>query len=271
MTSRFDPQYVLARKVLLDVLEALVQHRQGIVLVGAQAIYLHVGEADFAVAPYTTDADLTIDPRKIADEPLLEEVLSRAGFRLEDNPGAWRSSGGIAVDFMVPESLSGPGRRGANLGAHGRTVARKARGLEAALVDYSYKTIRALEPEDQRVFELAVAGPSALLVAKLHKIGERIGQANRLDDKDALDVLRLLRGTSLDVMTALMPELLVNDVSREVTSGAMKYLKELFGTQSAKGARMAGQALVPLENPDEISASCVALTNELLEALSSWL
>src|SRR3990172_12331902 len=58
-----DPLYVKAREVLLDALEALAPHRSSLVLVGAQAIYLHTGEADVAVAPYTTDADLVIDPR----------------------------------------------------------------------------------------------------------------------------------------------------------------------------------------------------------------
>lgn len=36
-----DELYVLARRVLLDALEALGVHRDVCVLVGAQAIYLH--------------------------------------------------------------------------------------------------------------------------------------------------------------------------------------------------------------------------------------
>ncbi len=38
-----DPLYALARAVLLDVLEALGDQRDAVVLVGAQAIYLHTG------------------------------------------------------------------------------------------------------------------------------------------------------------------------------------------------------------------------------------
>jgi len=52
-----DELYILARRVLLDALEALGPHRDAVVLVGAQAIYLRVGEADLAVAPFTTDRD----------------------------------------------------------------------------------------------------------------------------------------------------------------------------------------------------------------------
>jgi hypothetical protein len=44
-----DELYTVARTVLLDALEALGEHRKALVLVGAQAIYLRVGEADLAV------------------------------------------------------------------------------------------------------------------------------------------------------------------------------------------------------------------------------
>jgi hypothetical protein len=45
---------------------------------------------------------------------------------------------------------------------------------------------------DTRSIAVRVAGPAALLVAKVHKISERVGTA-RQKDKAALDVLRLLR------------------------------------------------------------------------------
>ena len=43
---------------------------------------------------------------------------------------------------------------------------------------------------------MAIAGPAALLVAKVIKISERLGQSDRqpgLDEKDALDAFRLLQ------------------------------------------------------------------------------
>ena len=43
-----EPEYVAARRVLLDAFEALGKHRKAIALVGAQAIYLHVGDGDLA-------------------------------------------------------------------------------------------------------------------------------------------------------------------------------------------------------------------------------
>jgi len=124
-----DPEYIAARRVLLDALEALGTHRKAVVLVGAQAIYLDVGEGDLAVAPYTTDGDLAIDPRELDDEPALVATLEAAGFTLAVRPGTWTMSE-VQIDLLVPASLGGPGRRGARLGVHGTDVARKATGLE---------------------------------------------------------------------------------------------------------------------------------------------
>ncbi len=75
-----DPEYVLARRVLLDALEALGDQRDAVVLVGAQAIYLHTGDADLAVAPYTTDGDLALDPSRLMEDPKLAEAFRGAGF-----------------------------------------------------------------------------------------------------------------------------------------------------------------------------------------------
>lgn len=96
---------------------------------------------------------------------------------------------------MVPVALAGPDTRSARLGLHGKRVARRAKGLEAALVDRQPTAIGALDPSDARSVTMLVAGPGALLVAKVHKIAERTNTDNRMWDKDALDVLRLLQAT----------------------------------------------------------------------------
>ena len=51
MPGEPDRLYVEARRALLDALEALAPHRDSLILVGAQAVYLHAGEATIAVAP----------------------------------------------------------------------------------------------------------------------------------------------------------------------------------------------------------------------------
>lgn len=191
-----DPEYVAARRVLLDALEALGAHRKAVVLVGAQAIYLRVGAGDLAVAPFTTDGDLALNPNLLDDEPILAEALRAAGFDLAVNPGTW-SLTDVQIDLLVPSSLGGPGRRSARLGPHGAEVARKAKGLEAAMVDHSILRLAALDASDRRELEVPVAGLAALLVAKLHKLAEREANPDRWAPKDGLDVLRILRGADL--------------------------------------------------------------------------
>lgn len=262
-----DPLYVRARRVLLDALQALGAHRQAVVLVGAQAIYLQVGDGDLAAPVMTTDGDLILDPRLLADAPLVGVAMLAGGFRAGNQPGAWHGRDGIQVDLMVPEALSGrPGRRGADLGVHGRSTARQTRGLEAALEDAGFHTIRSLEPEDERSFEVSVAGPAALLVAKLVKILERVSTP-RVEDKDALDVLRLLMGTDTALLAARLAALRAGPVAGLVTEEALAGLPRLFGAPGAPGCEMAARAAWPAVAGDVVRASCAALTGDLLREL----
>jgi len=262
-----DSAYVAARRVLLDALEALNAHLDALVLVGAQAIYLHTGEGDLAVAPYTTDADLAVDPNALGPVPALEAAMGAAGFALRTEPGIWFGAGAVEIDLLVPEALGGGGRRGARLGTHGNRAARKARGLEATLVDNTPMAIRALEDYDNRGFEIAVAGPAALLVAKLHKLAERQGAADRLQDKDALDILRLLRETETEALASTVGGLLSDERSTHVARESIDQLRALFGSEGAAGSQMAARAAQPLEDQATIAASVTALSADLRRAL----
>lgn len=169
---------VQARSALLDALDALREHRDDIVLIGAQAIYLHTGRADIALAEATKDSDLALDTRHLGDDPRIEQAMTAAGF-IQDvttgQPGAWLNPAGVPVDLMVPEALAGaPGsqRRGARIPPHSQTATRRAVGLEAAVVDHAPMRVAALALDDDRHCTIEVAGPAALLVAKLHKLGE---------------------------------------------------------------------------------------------------
>lgn len=262
-----EPEYVAARRVLLDALEALEPHRESLVLVGAQAVYLHVGEGDLAIAPYTTDGDLAIDPRSLGEKPALAKTLESAGFELTVRPGTWTlKAADVPIDFMVPASLGGPGRRGARLGAHGTSVARKATGLEAAVVDHSPIHIAALDPADHRAFDVSVAGVAALLVAKLHKVAERKQQPTRLRDKDSLDILRLLRSGNTQTLAKTLKNLSSHPIAAEATRQARMFLEELFADRKALGSRMAARAVAGLEDEATIAISCEVLAKRLLEA-----
>ena len=273
MSGVRDPLYVLARRVLLDGLVALGEHRQAMILVGAQAIYLHTGDADLAVAPFTTDSDLVLDPTRLQDQPLLETLMTSSGFRPGPQPGIWlKTTPGedcpvdVALDLLVPDRLGGAGRRGARLQGHGSRVARKARGLEAALVDHQMMEVCSFEVEDRRCCQVLVAGPGAMLVAKLHKLGERVEHPERLSQKDAYDIFRLLRLPS-ERLADGFHKLLGEELSREVTSTAVQYLEMLFGKATSLGSQLAVQAAVGLEPEEVVSASCAALAGELLHAI----
>jgi hypothetical protein len=260
-----DPEYVAARRVLLDALHALGNHRKAVVLVGAQAIYLHVGPGDMAVAPFTTDGDLALNPTILDDEPILAQALHAAGFDLAIRPGTW-SLTGVQIDLLVPSSMGGPGRRSARLGPHGTEVARKAKGLEAAIIDNSIIRLAALEAGDTRAFEVAVGGPAALLVAKLHKLAERQGTPERWAPKDGLDVLRLLRGVDLDQVAARLTALETDPIAGAVTREARTHFQELFAERDAHGAQMAVRASAGLEDAAVIALSCEVLARRLLAA-----
>jgi hypothetical protein len=52
-------------------------------------------------------------------------------------------------------------------------------------------------------------------VAKIHKIAERVSNPDRLVEKDALDVLGLLRAVPTDRLVAGLRRLLDSEVARE--------------------------------------------------------
>ncbi|GGF49854.1 hypothetical protein GCM10010922_27270 [Microbacterium sorbitolivorans] len=260
---------VRARSALLDVLEALDEQRDAVIVVGAQAVYLRTGSLKVALAETTKDSDVTIDPRELHDDPLLEAAMRRAGFLPTDQPGAWVRPDGIPIDLMIPERLAGKGRRSAEIPPHDKHATRRAVGLEAALVDNSEMFIRSLDPQDSRSSTAKVAGNAALLVAKLHKIGERVDDPERLQDKDAHDLYRILQATETADLAHATARLLADDLSRKVTEVALSYLKDYFASgPDAIGSAMAGRAEQGVGDPDTVSVSTALLAQDLIDALS---
>ncbi len=264
-----DPVYVRARRGLLDALQALGPHRKAVVLVGAQAVYLHVGEAQEALSLFTIDADLLLNPAELPDEPPLQAALSKAGFHRKGQPGLWFTPDGIEVDLLVPASLAGSGRRGVDLGPHHeRTAAMRAVGLEAALEDNAPWPIIALDAGDRRSFVIAVAGPTALSIAKLHKIGERIdGPPDRLKNKDASDLFLLLRTTETAVLAATWERLRQEPATAATAETALRYLREHFTSEAGAGIALLRSAVAGIEDEDTVAQSCIALAEDLLDAL----
>ncbi|MCY4030142.1 MAG: hypothetical protein OXH75_28010 [Acidobacteria bacterium] len=74
----------------------------------------------------------------------------------------------------------------------------------------------------ERSVVMLVAGPAALLVAKIHKIAERFGAADRVSEKDTLDVLRLLQATETATLAAGLARLANDELSTTVAADAAR-------------------------------------------------
>ncbi|MEV0342126.1 GSU2403 family nucleotidyltransferase fold protein [Nocardia sp. NPDC050713] len=273
VSSSFD-LLVRTRTVLLDALEALVEHRSSVIVIGAQAVYLHTGGVQVAIAEATKDSDVALDTRSLGPDPTIDAAMQKANFipnPQQRQPGAWVSRDGIPVDIMVPEALAGKkGTRSVDKPPHDKMAMRRARGLEAAVVDYSEMVIPSLAPRDTRVIAANVAGPAALLVAKCHKIAERINdpKPDRLKDKDAHDIYRILAHFQTADLAASFTGLLADEVSAEVTDEAVDHLHTLFATgPTATGSNMAGRAEEGVGDPEQIAVAISFLASDLVEAV----
>ncbi len=259
-----------ARRALLDVLEALGDQRESVILIGAQAIYLHTSSFDSSVAEYTKDADLALKLDGLANEPSIGFLLTQAGFSLTEsnNPGQWLSASRTPVDIMVPKKLAGDHRRRADLPGHGDRTARSTHGIEGCLVDCELRLIETSDVSDTRSFEILVAGPASLLVAKAFKISERLSDDRLVQDKDAHDIYRLLAAVPLEVLVDGFEKLVCDPFSQDVTRNGLVYLQELFAAGAeAPGSMRAGRAEAPFGSAETVAQAVSALANDLLDEL----
>jgi hypothetical protein len=107
-----------------------------------------------------------------------------------------------------------------------------------------------------------------LLVAKLHKLGDRDRQApERLNDKDAHDVYRLLVAVDTDHLAGTLEMLLSHELASRATQVALDYFTDLFvGGTDAVGSQMAGRAEELLGDPAGVAQSVAALASDLARA-----
>jgi hypothetical protein len=212
----------------------------------------------------------------LAESPALEHKLRSAGFlpEADNSVGIWitkrwtsqQPEAKIAVDLLVPASVSpGKGRRAARLPGHDTRAARIVNGLEGALVDVDEMKLQALDASDTRTIDVRVAGPAALLVAKVHKIDDR-RLDGRQSDKDALDVFRLLHTETVD-LAKRYKRLLDDTRSTEAAKRGRELLANQFAKLDGPGVEMAIRSAGVLVDEQVIAASCVTLTNDLLTAL----
>jgi hypothetical protein len=201
--------------------------------------------------------------------------MKARGFALKANQvGIWECDRSVnetvvTIDLLVPDSLGGAGARGARLEGHDYKAARKVRGLEGCLIDKAQMPIASLDLADSRVFDVWIAGPAALIVTKCYKLAERIQESpRRVKPKDAYDVLRLLRGVSMDRLVDGFRSMAADAMAQESASVGAEHLRSLFGRPGLRGSELAAQAADGLEDSVTVRQSCSALAMELIGRLA---
>jgi hypothetical protein len=194
-----------SRRLLIDAIIALAPFKNAITVVGAHAVHVWVQNAWGPIDMETTrDADVSINPSFVADNPKIIDALKAIGLEpaLKDRPGTYGLLAESALpwtarttfDILVPEAYAGGGRRAARIPGQ-KNAASRAIGLELSSWD---RHLLKLTASDESAMETSafVAGPAALLVAKAHKVHERLGQVatrpERLRPKDSGDVALLM-------------------------------------------------------------------------------
>jgi len=243
---------VAARNILLDALELLGEHLDGVTVVGAQAVYLRSSDIKLPVAPATSDADLVLNPSIVGHPPEISMLMEEADFKIRDTnqPGLWSRMVEIEgievampVDLLVPEAFAGKGSRSASLPPHEKRTARRVPGLEAALLDRDLMDVPSLNGQVRSV-QAWIAGPAALLIAKAHKIRDRLaGNIDRLSDKDATDVVRLMMAHDPEDVLERWRRLEDSGQALKVVAEGRELLLEQFGRVDSDGTEMARRNL----------------------------
>jgi len=267
---------IRSRRLLIDAVYALSMFKDAITVVGAHAVHEWVKETWGPVdMEATRDADITINPSFIADNPSILETLKNIGLEpaLQDRPGIYGLEGEsnlplearTTFDILVPESYAGGGNRAARIPGQKNTAGR-AVGLELSLWD---KHLRKLATIDEPIkdAEVFIAGPAALLVAKAHKIHERLEQVmkrpDRLRPKDSGDIaLLMMVSDPVEVRQTMNNNATAHPETAEVIRSAANWLVEMYSdsTQVSVTRQQAADSLAA--RFDE---------NDVFTAIDGWL
>jgi hypothetical protein len=246
-----------SRRLLIDSLKALADFQDALTVVGAHAVHVWVekawGPTDMAA---TRDCDLVVNPVLVTDDPKLVDIMARVGVApaLQDRPGIyglpdesgleWRSR--TTIDLIVPEAYAGGGRRAARIAGQ-KNAAGRAVGLELAVWDRHRRDLSCIdEPGDQ--VSAWVAGPASLLVAKAHKVHERMAQLatrpHRLRAKDSGDVaLLMMVSEPEDVARVMMEQSKEHPEIAAVVGPGAQWLVEMYADPSSRTRSDAASAL----------------------------
>lgn len=274
--TQADARYGAARsrRLLIETVVALEAFQDAVTVVGAHAVHVWVQSAWGAIDMESTrDGDLVLDPVLVAPTPKLVEVMRSIGATpaLQDRPGIYGFSDEAqlpwaertTVDLIVPEAYAGTGRRAARIAGQPAATSR-AVGLELALWDRHRTTLATID-EPARTVDAYVAGPAALLVAKAHKVSERLAQLaarpDRLRPKDSGDVALLMMVSDGAEVAATMAEHCdAHPEIRAVVAIAAARLLDMYGSADA----------IPRQHMTDALAARFD-DAEVLDAVDGWL
>jgi hypothetical protein len=246
-----------SRRLLIDTIRALSDFSDGLTVVGAHAVHVWVQDALGPVPMQATrDADVAVNPAFVTSDPKLLEVMGGIGVEpaFPDRPGVYGYAvdkelpflGRATIDLIVPEAYAGPGRRAARIAGQKRAAGR-ATGLELAVWDRRRRTLAAIDGPAATV-EAWVAGPAALLVAKSHKVHERLAQLatrpDRLRPKDSGDIaLLMMVSQPNDVRDVMVSQSKEHPEIAAVVCDAARWLVDMYSDPAGVLRRQAADAL----------------------------
>jgi len=263
-----------SRRLLIDTLRALDEFADAVTVVGAHAVHVWVQDSWGPIDMQATrDADLAVNPVFVTPDPKLLDLMNGIGAApaLPDRPGVYGYATEAdlpldqrtTIDLIVPEAYAGPGRRSARIAGQ-QHAASRAVGLELAIWDRHRRTLATFdEPIDQ--VDARVAGPAALLVAKAHKVHERLLEVDtrpdRLRPKDSGDVaLLMMVSQPTDVAHTMVTQSDAHPEIAQTVLDAAHWLTEMYGDPKGLLRRHAVNALADRFEPAEVA-----------QAIDTWL
>lgn len=236
-----------SRRLLLTTILALGDHADAVTVVGAHAVHVWVQKTWGPIDMESTrDGDLAINPVLIAEDPKIMELLADIGLEpaRPERPGiyglvnerglSWEQR--TTVDLLVPETYAGSKGRSARIAGQ-QSATTRAYGLELAIHDRTVTTITTVDGEPELSVDVHVAGPAALLIAKAHKVSERLADVDRRPDrlrpKDSGDIALLMMVTDGAVMAETMMKHAAErpEIRTVVHEGAQR-LVEMYSAQN---------------------------------------
>jgi len=226
-------QVAAARSVLLEIMLALGEYREGLVLVGGWTPVFLIPEPS---RPHvgSIDVDLAVDHTRVTEdgyETIRKHLLSRGYEEAQGNPAAFRRQVGnvtVQVDLMAGE-YEGTGKRH----RHQRIQEihlRKARGCDNAFLDPESVMLEGDLPDGGRdTVKIQVASMGAFLCMKGHALD------GRLKEKDAWDIYYCVQEYpgGRDALVRRLQPMIDNRLVRE----ALEKIGQHFASPEHRGPR----------------------------------